>query len=462
MNKLILVSNRLPIEVSEGAHGPVIKPGSGGLASAVGRLSKKKQASWVGYLGNAHSQAVIDAAHDNHFYPVDIPPAVYKRYYSHFSNRVLWPILHGLEPYGDPSIGWEEYMAANLAFADEVVRIAEPDDVIWVHDYHLFMLPKLLRQRGLNNKIGFFLHTPFPGHGFFTDNLFGRRLLESLSLADTVGVQTTRYLDRLNIAFRNLGARVDYAKHSISLLGRKVLTGAFPIGIDYRYFNRRPEPAESFKERLRPRSGARLMLALSRLDYTKGIPQLLDAVRLLAANPAISGKFTLMLVVIPSREAQPEYQNLKRKIERRVKSLNDKYARNGWRPVEYLYGSLNRDQLLATYRQADIMLNTPIADGMNLVAKEYLAANTRGILILSRAAGAADQLSEALLVDPNDPADIARVTAQALEMGPASAAGRRLRRIVRQQNVYTWADDFLSTLAPEPERVPAGAGADSR
>jgi len=462
MSKLILVSNRLPIEVSGAADKPVIKPGSGGLASAVGRLSKKKQASWVGYLGNAHSQAVIAAAHANHYYPVDIPPAVYKSYYNHFSNRVLWPILHGLEPYGDPSIGWEDYAAANRAFADEVVRIAEPDDIIWVHDYHLFMLPKLLRQRGLNNKIGFFLHTPFPAGTFFTDNLFGRKLLRSLTMADTIGVQTTRYLDRLNIAFRNLGAKVNYATRSISLLGRSVITSAFPIGIDYRYFNRRPEPAPGFKERLQPRSGARLMLALSRLDYTKGIPQLLDAIGQLAADPATAGRFTLLLVVIPSRETQPEYQNLKRKIERRVTALNAKYAQPGWRPVEYLYGSLNRDQLLATYRQADIMLNTPIADGMNLVAKEYLAANTRGILILSREAGAADQLSEALLVDPNDPADIARVARRALDMGPASAAGRRLRRIVRQQNVYTWADDFLTTLAPDPEPVTASASTDSR
>lgn len=446
MKKLIIVSNRLPISISPGESGLNIKPSDGGLATAVGRVSKKLQARWIGYLGDQLSPHAVESVRQRNFFPVSIPSEIYNRYYSHFSNRVLWPVLHGLRAFASSKTYWSDYVAANKAFADEVAKLADPDDAIWIHDYHLFLLPELLRARGLTNKIGFFLHTPFPDTAFFSDTIAGRRILRSLMVADSLGVQTHRYLARLRGAVLAAGAMVSRKSPIIAFRDHAIKTGAFPIGIDYRYFSRKPDLQLEFMERLGVKSGTKVVLALSRLDYTKGIPELLEAVSMLQQDTATRGRFVLRLRVIPSRETQPEYKNLKHEIEEKVEAINSSAGNQNSRPVEYRYGVLSPDELLSAYRQADIFVAAPVADGMNLVAKEYVAANTNGVLILSQQAGAAEQLTEALIVDSRDPSDIARGIREGIDMPPSREISRRLKKIVRTQNVFTWADSFLDTL----------------
>jgi trehalose 6-phosphate synthase/phosphatase len=447
MKNLILVSNRLPIQLSTQDGHTTVTAGSGGLATAVGSVSHRLRSRWIGYLGDGTSPEAVAAAQQQHYHPVAIPRDTYQDYYDHFSNRILWPILHGFAPFDDPGRYWQAYLEANHRFADKVAELAKPKDLIWVHDYQLFLLPALLRERGLTNRIGFFLHTPFPHGSFFADNPYGRRLLDSLLLTDSLGVQTERYFQRLRTSLQGVGARFDAATQRIAYRGRELAAGVFPIGINYQFFSRRPALAPVFYEEPGPKPEAtKTLLSLSRLDYTKGIPQQLEAIARLAADPALRGSFVLRLVVIPSREHQPEYQDLKHQIEDRVAQINATYAATGWEPIAYSYASLDPEVLKATYRAADIMLVTPVADGMNLVAKEYLAANARGVLVLSREAGAAEQLRDALLVDPHDPAHIAAAIGRALAMKPPVRATRRLRQTIRQDDVFSWAGNFLRTL----------------
>lgn len=434
MPNLIIVSNRLPITISRDSDGQVsVRPGSGGLATAVGSISKRLHARWVGYLGQAVPADIMVAANTEGYFPVQVPQPLYENYYNHFSNRVLWPVVHGFAAHDAPESYWEDYRAVNELFAREVARIAAPDDIVWVHDFHLLMVPQLLRQFGITNRIGFFLHTPFPVN-FFHDHPLGRRLLTGLLEADSIGLQTKRSLTHFRSSLRRLGLRAGG------------VVKAFPIGIDFNFFSRRPALAPEFYEQVGPKGSTKMILSLSRLDYTKGILQQLAAIKQLAARPDLAGTFAFRLLVVPSRDTVPEYRDLKAEIERQVAAINA--AAGDWQPIIYTYGAVDTDTLKATYRRADIMLVTPLADGMNLVAKEYLAANARGTLILSREAGAAEQLTDAVLVDPTDPAEIAAALAQALNRPAPAAVNRRLRAALRRHDVFNWADSFLRSLQP--------------
>lgn len=446
MSKLILVSNRLPIKLTEVEGTITLTPGDGGLATALRSVFKSGQACWVGSLGSGASPEMIAEARSQRYYPVTMPPELYRRYYEGFSNRILWPVLHGLAATVRPGSYWQNYRAANEKFADTVAELTRPGDIIWVHDYHLLLLPKLLRSRGLTNRIGFFLHTPFFRMPFFTRSSIGRELLSSLLTADTLGVQTKATLTQLRSALEQLGARLSEHTNEIQYRGRRLIAEAFPIGIDFRSYARRPLPEPAFYENLNPSEPApKTILSLSRLDYTKGILQQLEAVSRLAAQPHLAGTFTFSLMVVPSREQIPEYARLKAAIEHRVGQINAT-ATSTWQPVAYHYGQLDPEALRRTYRQADIMLVTPIADGMNLVAKEYLAANSRGTLILSATAGAAEQLTDTILVDPHDPGEIAAKIEQALKEPAPRSLTRRLRKIIKTQDVHHWAGSFLAAL----------------
>ena len=368
--KLILVSNRLPVRVTQGPDGPVVTRGDGGLATAVGRAARRLKPRWVGCLGAEFSADDFEAMSKQGFLPLALPDALYKRYYAGYSNQVLWPVLHGFKAILSPKTYWADYVRANNAFADQIAGMAGPDDVIWIHDYHLFLLPELLRARGLKNKIGFFLHTPFPNTAYFRDTAPGRRIIRSLELCDSVGVQTSDNL-------RNLKA-----------IAKSAVAGVFPIGIDYRQFARRLTPDPGFLERIPAKKRIPTILSLSRLDYTKGLPQLLDAIAILAQDESLRQKFKVRLVVVPSREQQPEYQYLRQRIEESVTQINASLPEGSPPLVDLHYGFLSPDECMASYRNARIFVAAPVADGMNLVAKEYIAANPSGTLVLGRAAGA--------------------------------------------------------------------------
>jgi len=444
--KLILVSNRLPVRVTTGPSGPVIESSDGGLATAVGRAAKRLKPRWVGYLGDTIGPAATKTATEHGYFPVSMSLPVYDNYYSGYSNQVLWPVLHGFDPVSSPGARWGDYVRANESFATEVARLATPEDAIWIHDYHLFLLPELLRSRGLKNKIGFFLHTPFADDGFFQGTDQGRRLVKSLLQADTIGVQTRKSLERVHVVARGVGATVDRLTGSIRYLDRTLRSGTFPIGIDYRQFARRTQPAPGFQERLITKASPPTVLSLSRLDYTKGLPELLDAASLLARDPSVAGRFTLRLLVIPSRLSQPEYRSLREHIEQSVRHVNVTCGTAAWQPVEYQYGFLTGDECIAAYRSAKVFVAAPLADGMNLVAKEYLAANRGGTLVLGRGAGAAEQLHEAILVNANSPLEIAQAIKLGLLSPPSAEVKKRLRLSVKTANVYSWANDFLTSL----------------
>ena len=402
------------------------------MASALGPIQKQRQAIWIGWHGlerpltASEYKALQLPTFARH---VDIPANAYQDYYYGVSNGVLWPALHGFQPRTHfTKEQWEQYRAVNELFAEAVAREAKPDDLIWIHDFHLFLLPGLLRRAGLKNRIGFFLHIPVADSGRLHRTTHWRDALASLAHVDLMGLQTSRDADNLRQAY--LAAKL-----------RSPRLGIFPVGIDptpYRQAAGRP------KQQLAPANGRQTVLSISRLDYTKGILEQLQAVdELLTKKPKLH--FVYQLIVAPSREGLAEYRELKEKIEKLVADINQRHPG----AVDYHYVTYELDDILTAYRQADVMLVTPLIDGMNLITKEYVAARDKpGVLILSKTIGAARQLTAALQVDPGSSKQIAKALAKALSMSSLAKKRRwhSLQRSVETEDVYHWANTFLEQL----------------
>jgi trehalose 6-phosphate synthase/phosphatase len=439
--RLIIVSNRPPISVTEGSGGLAIKRAPGGLAAALSQVWERPGCVWVGWSGMDRS-----LSHDefrelrlgDKLALVNLESDLYHRYYDVFANGVLWPVLHGMAPR-------QAYTPDDLTAAEAVIErfarcllwLAKPDDIIWIHDFHLALLPGRLRELGMKQRIGFFLHVPFADPAVFRRLPDHERLASSLVQADVLGLQTTRDLRQLKRYMARAG---------LEPAGR---VDAFPIGIDYdEYHDRvyRPESAVHLAQLSLRYDGQTVIFAASRLDYTKGIPQQLRAIDGLLARTG-RRDIVFKLLVVPSRESLEEYQEVREQAEQLVAEINGRYD---WQPVEYTYASYGLDELCAWYARADIMLVTPVVDGMNLVAKEYVAAHgDEGVLVLGRRAGAAAQLRQALLVDPDDAGTMVDTLERAINM-PASERRRRmqaLRRVVRVQSVQRWGEEFLAALA---------------
>lgn len=434
MSRLILASNRLPIKAAVRNEQPSITPSDGGLASAVGGYFDKSQGLWIGYLGQNPDIQILKKAKEDGYLAVQMDEKLYINYYHNFSNRVLWPLLHGFQARVEPRRYWHSYETANKIFAHCIYEHTKPEDIIWIHDYHLFLVPQMLRDYGIKNKIGFFLHTPFLQTHFFSKTHYGQQILRSLNSCDNVGVQTTTALTQLTEAFQD------------AVIATEADIDAYPIGIDFNSFSKKRQEDMAFFEQFPTHTKTKIILSLSRLDYTKGILHQLEAIAKVLLKDENKGKFIFQLIVVPSREDQPEYASLKNAIEASIEKINGTYGTSEWTPIDYIYGTLSKRELIATYRSADIMLVTPYADGMNLVAKEYLAANEYGSLILSRYAGAAEQLDEAILVDPANTKEIATALQEALDSPPSLERNRRLRKIIEKEDVYFWAGSFLRTL----------------
>ncbi len=444
--RLIIASNRLPVSVR---YGKLVES-DGGLATALLPVHKKRQAFWIGYLNDG--VRYTRALEAEGYAPIHIDPETYHGYYDIYANRVLWPTLHNIKSplhQHKAQASYHHYVAANKAFADAIAAQVLPDDLIWVHDYHLMLVPQMLRERGLTNKIGFFLHTPF-AHIEYLDRVTERaELLEGLLGADVIGLQTAHLLPRLAQALETeLGHEVkeEGGENFVRVGDRTVRLAAFPIGIDFEAFNLNPKALAGFYESIGETDGKKIIASLSRLDYTKGILQQLAAIRLLAADLNYTGKFVFKLTLIPSREDVPEYQHLRQAVKSQIAQINGEYAASGWQPISFEYGHLRTEALRQFYLEAGVLLVTPVADGMNLIAKEYLATNPSGHLILSHHAGAAHQLREALLVEPNDPEQILTALRLSLNRPVSQAANRRMRHILKRYNVFWWSDSFISSL----------------
>lgn len=469
----IIVANRLPYHlvsdaesgVSNTTLGGSLVASDGGLASALRSLHENQGNLWIGESDLPASEAKTKRAKeyerqlaDAGCVPVYLTEEEQRGYYEQFSNSTLWPLFHDFPQYAHfDADSWEVYVQVNRKFCDAVAAVANPGDIIWVHDYHLMLLPQMLREAIPDALIGFFLHIPFPDYETFRMLPWREKVLEGVLGADLVGFHTYDYVRHfLSSCARVLG--LDNRMGSMLVDGRQVRADVFPLGIDYERYALagRSERTASIGEQLIPIAGQGMppvknLLSVGRLDYTKGVPELLRAYdAFLERYPEWRERVLLSLVTVPSREVVQSYADLKREVDELVGRINGRYARPHWAPIRYYYRSLDFDELIAAYRACDVMLVTPLRDGMNLVCKEYLAVRDggTGVLVLSEMAGAAGELSEALLVNPFDRDSIVEAIRRALTM-PADEQRHRNGMMRRRLSRYTserWASEFMDAL----------------
>jgi trehalose 6-phosphate synthase/phosphatase len=462
--RLIIVANRLPVTLSVQQGNVQLVPSPGGLATGLTRAYEQSGGAWVGWPGEMSRLAKAERGklerelESRSLVPVQLSSQEVRRYYETFANGVVWPLFHYLLdriPL-DPQ-GWETYVQVNERFAETVAQLARRDDIIWVHDYQLMLVPALLRERLPDARIGFFLHIPFPAPEVFRILPWRERLLEGLLGADLVGFHTGAYVRHFATSLRYLlgvEADVEHARFE----GREVRLGAFPMGIDAAQFEAlarsdavRAQAAQVREEAL----GRRLLLGVDRLDYTKGLPRrMLAFERLLEREPGLRDRVRLVQVAVPTRAGLEHYQAFRRGLEETIGRINGAYATLHAAPIHYLHRSIAREELVALYRAADVMVVTPIRDGMNLVAKEFVASRVDedGVLVLSELAGAAAELGEALLVNPFDVDGLASAMKRAIEMPRPEqrARMRALRERVIDNDVYSWTSRFVDELQRPP------------
>jgi trehalose 6-phosphate synthase/phosphatase len=390
--------------------------------------------------------------------PVPLSSVEISRYYEGMSNGVLWPLFHYVLDRLPLRVEyWAEYEAANARFADVIAAHHQPGDLVWVHDYQLMLVPALLRERVPDARIGFFLHIPFPSSEVFAALPAREAVLRGVLGADLVGFHTEAYARHFASAVRRtLGARAgsDGMPLAIEHPGGRTCVQAFPMGVDAAGLGARAgRPAvDAALARVTPTQGEALLLGVDRLDYTKGIPRrLLAFEQLLMQHPELRERVRLVQVAVPSREGVKAYQRIRRDVDEMIGRINGNFGTARWVPIHYLYRSLGDAELLALYRAAAVMLVTPVRDGMNLVAKEFVAcrADEDGVLVLSEFVGAAAELSDAVQVNPYDIDGSADAYYRALTMprDERRACMRRMRELVSTNDVHAWSASFLSALA---------------
>ncbi|MEX0617208.1 MAG: bifunctional alpha,alpha-trehalose-phosphate synthase (UDP-forming)/trehalose-phosphatase [Candidatus Woykebacteria bacterium] len=462
MSKIILVSNRLPIRVKNTKEGFKFAHAAGGLSSGLDSFQKSGNYLWVGWPGAYIISSLEKKARELkkklisnfNYYPVFQSQKEIENYYGGFCNSTIWPLFHYFSKTATYNKSfWQSYKKVNESFRDAVLENAEAKDTIWVHDYHLMLLPALLREKLPNAKIGFFLHIPFPSFELF--RLLPQRveILKGLLGADVIGFHTYEYARHfLNSVHRLLG--LDHSLGQINTGERIVKADAFPLGVDYEKFNNAHKDIKVQTEitKLKRKIGNRkVILSVDRLDYTKGIPQRLEAYSdFLERNPLTHDKVVFILLAAPTRTKVEEYQVIKKQVDELTGRINGKYGNVGWTPIWYLYRTFDFTELAALYSVADVALVTPIRDGMNLIAKEFVATKRdgRGVLILSEMAGAAEELGEALVINPNNKDEIV----EALKKGIAMSDEEKISRVRLMQKElahYTekwWVKSFLERL----------------
>ncbi len=427
----------------------------GGLVSALVPVAQRRGGAWIGWTGTP-GVTVDPFVHDNIYnLPVSISTGESDSYYEGFCNRTLWPLYH--DAVSEPEYHrhwWFAYLAVNVRFADMLARAAAPGATVWIHDYHLQLVPALLRNRRPDLCIGFFLHIPFPPEELFARLPWRTAVLKGLMGADVIGFQTRAGARNFLQVARRYTDAVRQGNH-LNVGDREVQVDAFPISIDFEQFDSRArdETVRRRAEELRQRlgGGRRIILGVDRLDYTKGIDVRLKAYReLLAERKASIRDSVLVQVAVPSRARIVEYKEMRSRIEELVGQINGEFGEVGTAAVHYLRRNLPFDELIAMYRAADVMLVTPLCDGMNLVAKEYVATrhDNTGAIILSEFVGAAAELRRAILVNPHDVDGLVDALQDALNMSRSEQSRRMqaLRRVVRRQTVHVWASSFFEAL----------------
>ncbi len=468
--RLIIVSNRMPITVGIENGQMTVGPSAGGLVSALGAFLDRRKTEtiklseylWVGWPGNSiaeiHQPMVRHQLNERYGCdPVFLEEEIMDKFYLGFCNKTIWPLFHyfpTITVYEEEM--WKVYEEVNRQFCDVVARSVQPGDVIWIHDYHFMLLPAMLRQRCPNHSIGFFLHIPFPAYEVFRmlPRKWATSLIEGLLGADVIGFHTVDYVRH----FLTTVLRLTGHQHQIDRImyqGREIKADAFPIGIDYDRYQGTARSKKVCREAeiIRRKLGQqKAILSVDRLDYTKGIAKRLRAYELfLERQPEWHKKVILLLLVVPSRIGVDRYQDMRREIDELVGRINGRFGDIGWAPIAYLYKNLGLQALSSLYSAADVALVTPLRDGMNLVAKEFVASRIKdtGVLILSEMAGAARELPQALIINPNSREEMADAIQQALTMPQKEQATRitAMRDNVKKHDVHQWGRIFLHTLA---------------
>ncbi|HSX43146.1 MAG TPA: bifunctional alpha,alpha-trehalose-phosphate synthase (UDP-forming)/trehalose-phosphatase [Candidatus Saccharimonadales bacterium] len=468
MPNLVIVSNRLPVSVARVNGKLQFGQGMGGLATGLSGYTKQRGTKWIGWPGipsddlTEQEQAQITRElRRQHCYPVFLTRAQIGEYYNGYSNSVLWPLLHTLEVKPYPLRLWKAYRKVNGIFADEVLRLSKPGSTIWVHDYQLMLVPQMLRRAGRDDHIGFFLHIPFPEPAVFRTDEEAKSLLRGMLGADLVGFHTRGYTRQFLAACDELlGLR---SETGTLLIGqRPVQATEFPMGIDYGRFAAATRLRSKHREVRRLRKefkGNKVIVTVDRLDPTKGLTERLQAYQLLLRQqPKWLGKLAMVMIVAPSRTDIDAYKSLKDRLDTILGEIENEFARENWQPVHFIYEPVPLERVMSFYQLADVAFIAPIRDGMNLVAKEFIASKrfNNGVLVLSETAGAAEELHDAIQVNPAQPQTMVDGLSRALEM-PKRELRQRARAMqerVQEYTVQKWADNFMDVLQASRSLAP--------
>ncbi len=461
IKRLLIVSNRLPITIIQKGSEYRAQDSVGGLATGLGSICTKRDSLWIGWPGiiqkeitPANMEKISKILQKKQCSPVFLTEYEYDHYYNELCNNAIWPLFHTFYQYAQyHSSDWKTYVQVNQKFCDEVCSFANPGDIIWVHDYHLMLLPGMIRERIPDATIGFFLHIPFPPYELFRLIPECKELLAGLIGADLIGFHTFEYLHYfLNTVRRILG--YDHEMMEISTEKRRVKVDIFPMGIDFQKFStsvNNPQVKREIKRIRDEISKGKIILSIDRLDYTKGVPLRLKAFeKLLEDHEELRGKVTLILVVVPSRIHIDHYTRLRHEVDHLVGKINGIFGDICWTPVRYMYQVIPFHQLIAAYAIADLALITPLRDGMNLMAKEYLAtkSNGSGMLILSEFAGASKELGEAILINPNNIQEFSGAIYEGLMLSEADRQKRitPMQKRIQRYDLNRWTSDFIVAL----------------
>ena len=462
MSKLIFISNRLPVTIKKSGNDFDYQKSIGGLATGLKSYHEHKNSIWVGWPGltidelkEEEEQRVEKTLMDEYScLPVFMSECDVEQFYHGFCNKTIWPLFHYFtnKTEYDEEL-WESYQSVNTLFFNKVEPIIESNDTIWIHDYQLMLLPGMIKERFPKTKIGFFLHIPFPSYEIFRLMVWREEILNGLLGADLIGFHTYDYVRHFLSSVRRL-LGYENNLNRITYEDRYVQVDAFPMGIDYDRFSKEyntQQFRDEVKKIVESTSGEKVILSIDRLDYTKGIPERLMAfAEFLRSFPEYRGKVRFHLIVAPSRVEVDSYDDLRSEIAEIVSEINGKYGTVDWMPVWYYFQSFSQESLIALYKYSDVLLVTPLRDGMNLVAKEYIAARTdmEGMVVISETAGAASEIGEAVVVNANDICAISQGIKKALEMTPEEkkAVNNVLHKRLKRYNVDFWADEFIKAI----------------
>jgi len=462
MAKTIFISNRLPITIKRAEKGFSYDKSIGGLATGLKSYHEQSDSLWVGWPGivsddyteNEMGRIAHTLKKDYHCLPVYLSKSDIDLFYHGFCNKTIWPLFHYFNNKAEyKKEAWQAYKKVNTDFFSAVMPIVEDGDTIWIHDYQLMLLPAMIKEKFPDTKVGFFLHIPFPSYEIYRLMVWRDEILYGLLGADLIGFHTYDYVRHFLSSVRRL-LGYEHNLNQITYDNRFIQVDAFPMGIDYQLFSK-DNTSQQFEKEVKQivdsTKGEKIILSIDRLDYTKGIPERIKAVdAFLTANPHYVGKVRFHLIVAPSREEVDTYESLRSEIAELVSEVNGKHGTVDWMPIWFFYQTFTQESLIALYKHSDVLLVTPLRDGMNLVAKEYVSARSDmdGMVVISETAGAASELGEAVVVNPNDCDAIAAGIKKALDMTleEKNQINEVLHKRLKRYDIHFWAEEFLKVL----------------